>query len=99
ADVGRAVRIVARGTLHLAFPYRHVAHTLLLGHFGRVTCLAGVHDADRLQLRLLRFWIVDRVAGDARQVTGVVHAALPLRVVAAAVAGQAGLRHVARLHG
>jgi hypothetical protein len=88
AHVVRPVRRVAGGAVHLAFAHRHVPRLLDLHRLLLVAGLARLDDRRRFQLRLLGLRTVHAVAGRARHVARVVHAALEVRVRALVVAAQ-----------
>jgi len=63
-----------------------------------VTRRARLDDRRRLQLRFVRFRIVNRMAGHTRQVASIVHAALEIRVIAPVVTTETHLGSVAWRH-
>ena len=93
------MRVVARAARHLAFAHRHVRDGAFgLGHLQPVARRAdlGLGRLDQLPLRRLR--AVHAVTRRAREVAGGVRAALPPRVCAAVVTGEACLADLRRLH-
>ncbi len=97
-DVIGSVRAVAGRAVHLAFAQRHVARLLHLHRFLLVASRAGFHRRRRLQLRLFGFRTVDAVAGRARDVARIVHAALEVGVGTPVMAREARFVGVPDLH-
>src|SRR5262245_23966512 len=98
-DVGRPVRVVARGAVHLALAHRHVCRALQLHRLRAMTRGTEIDHTRLLQLRMLALWRMDRMARDARHVARIVHTSLPPRVLTAVVTGDAGRADIARGHG
>ena len=96
-DVDRPVRVVARGALHLALGDRHVRGAAQLGDLLLMARLAQRRLRLGLQLAFERLRRVHAVARRAREVAGVVRAAVPQRVRPLGVAGQARLVAGARI--
>jgi hypothetical protein len=87
--VRRAVCVMARRTLHLAFAHGHVSRAIELGDFVAVAARAHVLLQLGLQLSSRRFRGMDRVTCRAREVSRFVLAVVPERVFSAVVAGRA----------